>query len=53
MSSILAPSRLAKPAVAASGRLSSSGCALLTISAARLTAALDGWPALAALPVNG
>ena len=37
----------------ASGRLPSSGCALLTISAASSAAALDAWPAAPALPVSG
>ena len=39
--------------VAASGKLSSSGCLLLTISAAISAAAFDAWPAAAALPVSG
>src|SRR5262249_53553531 len=52
-SSSLAPPSPGRPAVAASGKFASSGCALLTMSAATSAAALEAWPAAAALPVSG
>src|SRR5262245_10557173 len=42
-----------KPAVLARGSSPSSGCALLMISTATSAAALEAWPAAAALPVSG
>src|ERR1043166_1725334 len=51
--SSLAPPRPGSPASLASGMLASSGCALLTMSAATSSAAFDAWPAAAALPVSG
>src|SRR4029453_15149474 len=42
-----------RPAVLARGRSPRSGCALLMISTATSAAALEAWPAAAALPVSG
>src|SRR5262249_37932066 len=53
ISSIFAPPRLGRPAVAARGMPCSSGCAVLTMSAPSSTASLADEPALAALPVSG
>src|SRR5437763_12441129 len=53
VSSNFAPPSPGSPASFASGMFANSGCALLTMSAAISTAALDACPAAAALPVSG